>query len=147
MTERRERVERVLHGCAEAGVAGGVDPWPAIRERALAGGRRSRRTRLVPRTRVGWAFAALLVMLLGTAAYAVAGLSESDLKIEEASLQRGESGDEITVRVRATGSANLPECYLVEGPVMEAMRRVEDGGEPPKGRVDSLWADDDLTES
>ena len=140
-------MERVLHGCAEAGVAGGVDPWPAIRERALAGGRRSRRIRLVPRTRAGWAFAALLTMLFATAAYAVAGLTESDLTIEEASLQRGESGDEITVRVRVTGNANLPECFLVEGPAMEAMRRFENGGDPPKGRLDSVWPDDDLTES
>ena len=124
-----------------------MDPWPAIRERALAGGRRSRRIRLVPRTRAGWVLATLLVLLFATAAYAVAGLTESGLTIEEASLRRGESGDEITVRVRATGSANLPECFLVEGPAMEAMRRSENGGDPPKGRLDSVWPDDDLTES
>ncbi len=154
MTDRREHLEEALRACAEVGVRDPWDPWPAIRERAgeRLGGlattmpRRSR-FRLVPRTRAGWVLATLLVLLFGTAAYAVSGLTDSGLSIEEAALRSGEGGDEITVRVRATGSANLPECFLVEGPVMEAMRRFEDGGEPPKGRLDSVWPDDELTES
>jgi len=155
MSERGEHLTEILRECAELGIPNPGDPWPAMKVRL--GGRRSGRAagvhrrlwreRLLPRTRAGWVFAALLVMLFGTAAYAVAGLTESGLTIEKASLQRGESGGEIMVRVRTTGSANLPECFLVEGPAMEAMRRFEDGGEPPKGRLDSLWPDDDLTES
>ena len=154
MTDHREHLEEVLRACAEAGVPDPADPWPTIRERAgeRLGGRAGTgahrwRLRLLPRTRAGWVLAALLVLLFGTAAYAVSGLTESGLTIEEASLQRGENGDEIVVRVRATGSANLPWCFLVEGPAMEAMRRFEDGGELPQGRVDSLWPDGDLTES
>ena len=33
MTEQRERLERALRGCAEAGVSDPVDLWPAVRER------------------------------------------------------------------------------------------------------------------
>ncbi len=154
MTDPRKRLEEALHACADAGVQDSGDPWPTIREHAgerldgrAAVVRRRWRFRLWPRTRAGLVLATLLLLLFGTAAYAVSGLTESGLSIEEAALRRGESGDEITVRVRATGSANLPECFLVEGPAMEAMRRFEGGGEPPKGRVDSLWPDDELTES
>ncbi|HEV8045264.1 MAG TPA: DUF4179 domain-containing protein [Rubrobacter sp.] len=75
MTEQRERVEKALRACAEQRVPYTADPWPVIKERALARRGRSRRGRLVPRTRVGWAFAALLVMLFGTGAYAASGVA------------------------------------------------------------------------
>jgi hypothetical protein len=135
---RRKHLEEALRACAEAGVPNPGDPWPAIRERAgerlgrRAGtGARRRRLRLLPRTRAGWVFAVLLVLLFGTAAYAVSGLTRSDLTIEEAALRSGEQGDEIVVRVRATGSANLPWCILVEGAAQN----------------ESSWPDEDLTES
>lgn len=140
MTDRREHLEEALRSCAEAGVPNPKDPWPALRERAaerlggraVAGRRRGRRPALLPRTRAGWVLAALLAALLfGTAAYAVSGLTRSDLLIEEASLRSGDRGDEVMVRVRAVGSANLPWCTLVEGAALH----------------ESAWADDDLTES
>lgn len=86
MVERGEHLEKVLHECVEVGTTPGeADPWPAIRERVseragarvAVGSRPSRRRpRLfLPRTGAGWAFAALLVGLLATGAYAATGLS------------------------------------------------------------------------
>ncbi len=79
MSNRRERVGQVLHRCADSGVAGGVDPWPVIKqrveERAATEARRSRRARFIPNTRAGWAFAVLVTLLLAsTGAYATAGI-------------------------------------------------------------------------
>lgn len=74
MTERKH-VENALNACANAWVPEMGDPWPEVRDRALAGRRRSsRQSRFVPRTRVGWVVAALLVMLFSTGAYAGSGL-------------------------------------------------------------------------
>lgn len=70
MPEQRERIEQALKGCAEAGVPETVDLWHEISERVSVEPRRERRFRLVPRTRVGWVFAALVMMLLTMGAYA-----------------------------------------------------------------------------
>ena len=72
MTERKH-IEDALRACAEAGVPEVVDPWPGIRERALAGRRPVGRSRFVPRTRTGLAFAVLLMMLFGTVGFAATG--------------------------------------------------------------------------
>lgn len=86
MTERRaeqeERLRKALREIAEEDVPDGtVDLWPAIRERleertgAGAGRRRSpRHARLAPHTRAGWAFVALVALLLSTGAYAARGM-------------------------------------------------------------------------
>ncbi len=68
--EQRERMEKALHGCAEVGAPDTVDLWSEIRERVSVEPRPARRFRLVPRTRVGWVFAALIMMLLTMGAYA-----------------------------------------------------------------------------
>lgn len=65
MTEQRERIEKALRECAEMRVPDTMDPWPAIRERALVRSHRPRRTPLLPNTRVGWAFVALLLVAVG----------------------------------------------------------------------------------
>lgn len=75
MTEQRERLERALRGCAEASVPDTVDLWPVIEGRVSPVARRPRRFRFVPRTRIGWVFAALLVLLFGTGAYAASGVA------------------------------------------------------------------------
>lgn len=72
MTEQADRMERALRGCAERGVPETVDLWPGIGERVVV---RPRRVRLVPRTRVGWVFAVLLVLAFGTVAYAASGVA------------------------------------------------------------------------
>lgn len=139
MSERGEHLTEILRECAELGMPDPGNPWPAMKERlggrhsgrAAGDHRRSWRERLLPRTRVGWVLATILVLLFGTAAYAVSGLTRSDLTIEEAALRSGERGDEIVVQVSATGSANLPECFLVEGAAQN----------------ESSWPDEDLTES
>lgn len=69
-----EQMERALRACAEHRVPDTADPWPAIRERALDRQRRpSLRVRLVPRTRIGWVFVVLVMMLFGTAGFAATG--------------------------------------------------------------------------
>lgn len=75
MTNQRTRTEKALHRCAEAGVPETVDLWPEIREYVSAAPQRSaRRLRFLPRTRVGWIFATLAMILFGTGAYAASGL-------------------------------------------------------------------------
>ncbi len=74
MAEKR-RIEIALRHCAEQGVPETVVPWREIRARTLAERRPSvRERRYVPRTRVGWVFAAALIMLFGMGAYAAGGL-------------------------------------------------------------------------
>lgn len=67
MTEQRKHIENALRACAEASVPDTVDLWPEVRERTTT---EPRRFRIVPRTRVGWVFAILTMMLFGTGAYA-----------------------------------------------------------------------------
>ena len=88
MASQRKRLERALRGCAEAGVPDTMDLWPAVKERATServgaepadqeGGpaashRWSRVPRLVPNTPLGWALAAVSVLILGFGVYAAA---------------------------------------------------------------------------
>ncbi len=80
MTNRRKHLEEALRTCAEAGVQDSGDPWPAIRERASERIRgravaEPRRLPSLPRTRLGWAFATLVTLLvLSTGAYATGGI-------------------------------------------------------------------------
>lgn len=76
MTEHRERIEKALHECAEHRVPDTADPWPGIRTRLgpETSPRRSSRARFMPRTRAGWAFAALVILLCTMGAYAASGL-------------------------------------------------------------------------
>ncbi len=88
----KQHLERVLRECAETGVPGAASPWPAIRERL--GGREpeqaraseartnegraaeapsARRPHLVPDRPLGWALAALSVLILGLGAYVASG--------------------------------------------------------------------------
>jgi hypothetical protein len=89
LTDRRKRMERALHGLAEDGVPETMDLWPAINERMAgrraseariseeplgdATRRRARSPRLVPDSVLGWAFAALSVLILGAGVYASSG--------------------------------------------------------------------------
>ena len=88
MASQRERLERALRGCAEAGVPDTIDLWPAVKERATGervsaetvgwGGsnanprRRPRLPHLVPNTPLGWALAAVSVLIVGLGVYAAA---------------------------------------------------------------------------
>lgn len=148
MTERGKRhLGEILRERAGEATSGARDPWPTVRKRvagrfgervfsgpspeATAEPRRRWPRRIVPRTRVGWVVAALAALLFGTAAYAASSMTVSDVSVEEAVLQDGPDGDRVVVRVRATGGADLPWCYLTQG---------------PSGK-ESRWFDDDLTES
>lgn len=112
MTEQRERLERTMRGCAEIGVPDSVDLWPEIRERVAAESRNtSRWMRFVPNTRVGWAFAALLMLLFSMGAYAATGLLYEMFRYElpgaqepvfgeklDMTQRQAESGAEVTVQ-------------------------------------------------
>ena len=138
MTDRRKHLEEALRGSAESGVPDPRDPWPLVEKRAtkhlnrhLVNGQSRQRPKLLPRKRASLILTALSLLLFGTAAYAVSGLARSDLTIEEAALQQVGHGNEIVVRVRTTGSANLPTCHLLEGAT----------------RTESPWPDKNLTEA
>ncbi len=74
-TPEQKVLLEALREADERAVSDSIDLWPAIRERALAGRRRTRRIRLLPRTRVGWAFATLVTLLIAsTGAYATGGI-------------------------------------------------------------------------
>lgn len=147
MTERGKRhLGEILRERAGEATPGSGDPWPAVRKRvagrfgervfsgpspeATAEPRRPWSGRLLPRTRAGWVLAVLLATLFGTAAYAASTMTVSDVSVEEAVLQDGPGGDQVVVRVRARGKADLPWCYLTQGSSLQ----------------DSRWFDDDLTE-
>lgn len=69
------------------------------------------------------------------------------LSIEMAYLSSAGDADIINARVRFGGEAVWPDCFLIEGPTVEAMERSkEDGGGPFRGRVDSTWTNPDSTE-
>jgi len=90
VVDRRERIKRVLREHAEAGVPEIVDLWPVINQRVtgrrpdeagsdeVAAGdaprRRARALQLVPDSLLGWAFAALSVLILGVGVYASSGV-------------------------------------------------------------------------
>ena len=65
----RESIQSALRACAEHGLPEVAVPWPEIRDRVREGGQTSvEKRRFVPRTRLGWAFVAVAVMLFGTGA-------------------------------------------------------------------------------
>jgi len=68
------------------------------------------------------------------------------VRIERAYLSSAGDADFMDARVRFAGEAVWPDCFLVEGPTAEAMERMEEGGPPVRGRVDSTWASRDSTE-
>ena len=88
MADQRKRLEKTLRGCADAGVPDTTDLWPVVKERVFAGRvgtepagpgesdavprRRSWAPQLVPNTPLGWALAAVSVLILGFGVYAAA---------------------------------------------------------------------------
>jgi hypothetical protein len=88
----KRHLERVLRECAQSGVTDKASPWPEIRERLggrgtdearavearavegrAMGAPRTRRPFFVPDRPLGWALAALSVLILGLGAYAASG--------------------------------------------------------------------------
>lgn len=141
MTEQRERLEKTLRGCAEIGVPDTIDLWPEIREsvdtRAVAERGRFRRwRRFVPNTRVGWAFAALLVLLFGMGAYAATGLLYEMFRDELPGAQEPVVGEQLDMAHKQAASgaevtvqwAYADTSYVVVGfnlKDLEEGRRVE----------------------
>ena len=70
---KEQRVTQILEGIAEDEVPATLDLWPAIRAQVQPQRHPSRWARVVPATRLGWAFLALVLCLaFGAVAYAVA---------------------------------------------------------------------------
>ncbi len=152
MTEHRERVERALRGCAELGVPDSVDLWPEIEARI--GGRaetvshRSRRIRLVPRTRAGWAFATLVTLLvLSTGAYATGGIMDVlDYVFGDTVpyIQQQELGTPVGEKITRNGATvtidrvYADSAHVVVGFHVDGLDRL--GDEPGKSH-DDLFAD------
>ncbi|MDP9478874.1 MAG: hypothetical protein M3R38_24875 [Actinomycetota bacterium] len=96
MTKGTECMKKALHGCAEAGVPETVDLWPGIREKTVRERRGSLRTRFLPRTRLGLAFAVLAALLAMTGAgYAAAGLVYARFQEELPGAEARDVGKEI----------------------------------------------------
>jgi hypothetical protein len=69
---KKQHVTQILQEFAEQEVPDNVDLWPAIRVRVQPRRRSSRWAQLMPATRLGWAFMALVLCLaFGAVAYAV----------------------------------------------------------------------------
>ena len=131
-------MEKVLRGCAEAGVPENVDLWPDIREQtAVEGGIGSLRTRFLPRTRIGLVFAALLAMLVtGTGAVAASRIADDlfrgaapgaegaglGVKFDQ-KLDQKQTIDGVTVTLERAyaDQNNVVVSYSTEGPIVGLM--------------------------
>ena len=123
----RENIQSALRACAEHGVPEVAVPWPEIRDRVRGGGQTSaQKRRFVPRTRLGWAFVAVAVMLFGTGAYAGTGwvtelFGYTAPEIEERgfgvpiNMKRNLGGATVTLDKVYADQGNLVIGYSVEG--------------------------------
>ena len=90
---KEQQVAQILQGIAEDAVPATLDLWPAIRAQVQPRRRPSRWARIVPATRLGWAFLALALSLaFGAVAYAVAPVLSRVFQME-AGLQHIEQAD------------------------------------------------------
>ena len=127
---KEQQVVQILEGIAEDEVPATLDLWPAIRARVQPRRRSPRWAQLMPATRLGWAFMALVLCLaFGAVAYAVAPVvgrlfqQEAGLQhIEQADLVQelnlSQTVDGVTVTLeRAYADANrIVVGYTIKGP-------------------------------
>jgi len=127
---KEQQVTQILQEIAEQEVSDSLNLWPAIRAQAQSQRRPSRWARVVPATRLGWAFLALaLCLALGAVAYAVAPILERVFRIEAGlydieqaglvqELDLSQTTDGITVTLqRVYADANrIVVGYTVSGP-------------------------------
>ena len=127
---KEQQATQILQELAEQEVPASLDLWPAIRARVQPQRRSSRWAQLMPATRLGWAFMALVLCLaFGAVAYAVVPVvsrlfqQEAGLRhIEQANLVQelnlGQTIDGVTVTLeRAYADANrIVVGYTIKGP-------------------------------
>jgi len=129
---KEQQVAQILQELAEQEVPASLDLWPAIQARLQPQRRASRWARLMPATRLGWAFLALALFLaFGAVAYALAPIVMSRLfqrhepglrHIEQANLVQelnlSQTMDDVTVTLeRAYADANrVVVGFTVIGP-------------------------------
>ncbi|RLC69329.1 MAG: hypothetical protein DRI52_09120 [Chloroflexi bacterium] len=90
----KQQVTQILQELAEQEVPANVDLWPAIRAQVQTQRRPSRWSRVMPVTRLGWAFLALTLFLtLGAVTYALAPIVMSRLFQQEAGLRHVEQAN------------------------------------------------------
>jgi hypothetical protein len=127
---KEQQVAQILQELAEQEVPDNVDLWPAIRARAQSQRRSSRWAQLMPNTRLGWVFLALVLFLaLGAVTHAVAPVVERLFQqdaglrqVEQANLVQeldlSQTVDGVTVTLeRAYADANrIVVGYTIKGP-------------------------------
>lgn len=158
MANQRERLERSLHGCAEAGVPDTLDLWPEIggrlEGRAAPGfDRSSRRAPFSPRTRGGWTLVGLVALFaLGTGAYAAGGIMDvldhvfGDTVPYVQEHELGVPVEEKMTREAVTVTIDriyADQRYVVVGFHVDGLDRLGDGPRDPR---DDLLADARLTD-
>lgn len=115
----RKHIEDALRACADAGVPETIVPWLEIRERVLAERRPARRSRFVPRTWTGLAFAVLLVMLFGTVGFAATGWIDEILQNSAPEIVEDNLGVPLNERQTVDGvTFTLERAYADEGNVV-----------------------------
>lgn len=112
---KEQQMTQILHEIAEQEVPGSVDLWPAIQARVQPRHRPSRWARVMPATRLGWAFLALTLFLaFGAVTYSVAPVVER-LFQQEAGLRHVEQADlvqELNLSQRVDGvTVTLERAY------------------------------------
>ena len=127
---KEQQVVGILEGIAEDAVPATLDLWPAIRTQVQPRRRPSRWARVVPATRLGWAFLALALFLaFGAVAYAVPPVvgqlfrQESGLRylehanlVQELNLSQTVDGVTVTLE-RAYADANRTVMgFTIKGP-------------------------------
>ena len=119
MTERKH-IESALRACADAGVPEVVDPWPEIQNRVGAEKQGPiRERRFIPRTRWGWVFVAIAVLLFGTGAYAGTGWVNELLDYTAPEIEKGSFGIPINEKKAVDGATvTLEKAYADEGNVV-----------------------------
>lgn len=158
MANQRERLERTLHGCAEAGVPDNLNLWPEIdgrlEERAVPEfDRSSRRTPFSPRTRAGWALVGFVALFaLGTGAYAAGGIMDVLDHVFGDTVpyvQKHELGVPVGEKMTKEGATvtidriYADQRYVVVGFHVDGLDRLGDG---PRDLRDDLLADARLTD-
>ena len=127
---KEQQTVQILQEIAEQEVPASLDLWPAIRARVQPRRRSSRWAQLMPTTRLGWAFMALVLCLaFGAVAYAMVPVvsrlfqQEAGLRhVEQANLVQelnlSQTVDGVTVTLeRAYADANrIVVGYTIKGP-------------------------------
>jgi hypothetical protein len=124
---KRDKIGKILDLCAIEAVPDNIDPWPAIHSKLTAHRKLSVWHRLIPKTRLAWAFLPLILLLVGATVYGAtfvvsqlfskyAGHVEEAGLVQELKLIQTVDGVTVTLE-RAYADANVVLVgFTVSGP-------------------------------